>query len=113
MSPAFTSIPAAAFLPAASLYVAAAKQAGVPLTDLLGGFNADPLKALVRDGALAGAAGYGAGADGRPGRLDRAECAAHDRGRGLDSRRTTTPAPSAVCRRRLRGRPPGSTICGS
>ena len=42
----------AAFLPTAALYVAAAKQAGVPLGDLLGGFNADPLKALVRDGHL-------------------------------------------------------------
>ena len=42
----------AAFLPAASLYVAAAKQAGVPLPKLLGGFNADPLKVLARDGRL-------------------------------------------------------------
>ncbi len=42
----------AAFLPAASLYIAAANQGGIPLTDLLGGFNADPLKALVRDGHL-------------------------------------------------------------
>jgi methylmalonyl-CoA mutase len=44
--------PGAAFLPLASLYVVAAKNAGVPVGDLLGGFNADPLKALVRDGAL-------------------------------------------------------------
>jgi len=42
----------AAFLPVAGLYVAAAKQAGVPPGDLLGGFNADPLKTLVRDGHL-------------------------------------------------------------
>ena len=32
----------------------------------------------------AGAAGHGAAADGRPGRLDRAKRAPHDRGRGLD-----------------------------
>ncbi len=44
--------PGAAFLPVASLYVAAAKQAGVPLTELRGGFNADPLKVLARDGGL-------------------------------------------------------------
>ena len=44
--------PGAAFLPLASLYVVAAKNAAVPVGDLLGGFNADPLKALVRDGAL-------------------------------------------------------------
>jgi methylmalonyl-CoA mutase len=44
--------PGAAFLPVASLYVAYAKQAGVPLSELRGGFNADPLKALVRDGSL-------------------------------------------------------------
>lgn len=42
----------AAFLPAASLYVAAAKKSGVPLSRLLGGFNADPLKVLMSDGAL-------------------------------------------------------------
>jgi methylmalonyl-CoA mutase len=42
----------AAFLPAAGLYVAAAQQAGVSLDDLLGGFNADPLKTLAREGAL-------------------------------------------------------------
>jgi len=42
----------AAFLPAASLYIAFAQQAGVPLNALRGGFNADPLKALVRDGYL-------------------------------------------------------------
>ena len=42
----------AAFLPAASLYIAFAKQTGVPLNELRGGFNADPLKALVRDGNL-------------------------------------------------------------
>ena len=43
----------AAFIPAASLYVAAARHAGVPLTKLLGGFNADPLRVLARDGHLA------------------------------------------------------------
>ncbi len=42
----------ASFIPAASLYVAAARQAGVPLTELLGGFSADPLRALARDGHL-------------------------------------------------------------
>jgi len=42
----------AAFLPAASLYVAAAKKAGVPLAELRGGFNADPLRVLTRDGQL-------------------------------------------------------------
>ena len=42
----------AGFLPVAAFYVAAAKHAGVPLSDLRGGFNADPLKALVRDGHL-------------------------------------------------------------
>jgi methylmalonyl-CoA mutase len=42
----------AAFLPVASLYIVAAKQSGVPLGELLGSFNADPLKALVRDGSL-------------------------------------------------------------
>ncbi len=42
----------AAFLPAASLYIAFARQAGVPPGELRGGFNADPLKVLVRDGAL-------------------------------------------------------------
>ena len=42
----------AAFLPAASLYIAFAKQSGVPLNELRGGFNADPLKALARDGYL-------------------------------------------------------------
>jgi methylmalonyl-CoA mutase N-terminal domain/subunit len=42
----------AAFLPAASLYIAFAKQSGVPLNELRGGFNADPLKALARDGNL-------------------------------------------------------------
>jgi methylmalonyl-CoA mutase len=42
----------AAFLPVASLYVAAAKQAGAQLNQLRGSFNADPLKALVRDGSL-------------------------------------------------------------
>ncbi|MEA2738051.1 MAG: methylmalonyl-CoA mutase [Acetobacteraceae bacterium] len=41
-----------AFLPAASLYVALAKKSGVPLNQLRGGFNADPLKVLVRDGHL-------------------------------------------------------------
>jgi methylmalonyl-CoA mutase len=44
----------AAFLPAASLYVAAARQAGTPLADLSGGFGADPLRALARDGRLPG-----------------------------------------------------------
>jgi methylmalonyl-CoA mutase len=44
--------PGAAFLPAAGLYVAAARQAGVKPGDLRGGFNADPLKALARDGYL-------------------------------------------------------------
>jgi methylmalonyl-CoA mutase len=42
----------AAFLPAASLFVAFAKHAGVPLNELRGGFNADPLKALLCDGYL-------------------------------------------------------------
>jgi methylmalonyl-CoA mutase len=42
----------ASFLPVASLYIAFAKQTGVPLNELRGGFNADPLKALVRDGHL-------------------------------------------------------------
>ena len=42
----------AAFIPAASLYVAAARKAGVPLAKLLGGFNADPLRVLARDGHL-------------------------------------------------------------
>jgi methylmalonyl-CoA mutase len=42
----------AAFLPVASLYVALAKEKGVPLSELRGGFNADPLKALARDGYL-------------------------------------------------------------
>jgi methylmalonyl-CoA mutase len=41
-----------AFLPIASLYVAAARNAGVKLGDLRGGFNADPLKVLMRDGTL-------------------------------------------------------------
>ena len=41
-----------AFLPAASLYVAAAKKAGVKLSELSGGFNADPLRVLMQDGAL-------------------------------------------------------------
>jgi len=41
-----------AFLPAASLYVAAAKKAGVKLSELRGGFNADPLSVLMRDGTL-------------------------------------------------------------
>jgi methylmalonyl-CoA mutase len=44
--------PGAAFLPMASLYVAAAKRSDVPAKDMLGGFNADPLKVLVRDGNL-------------------------------------------------------------
>jgi methylmalonyl-CoA mutase len=41
-----------AFLPVASLYVAVARNAGVRLSELRGGFNADPLKALMRDGTL-------------------------------------------------------------
>jgi len=41
-----------AFLPAASLYVAAARKAGVKLSELRGGFDADPLSVLMRDGAL-------------------------------------------------------------
>ena len=40
------------FLPMAALYVAAAGKSGVAPPDLLGGFNADPLRALMRDGAL-------------------------------------------------------------
>lgn len=44
--------PGGAFLPAASQYVAAAARSGVTPADLLGGFNADPLKVLMRDGAL-------------------------------------------------------------
>ncbi len=42
----------AGFLPAASLYIASARQSGVPLNELRGGFNADPLKALASDGHL-------------------------------------------------------------
>jgi methylmalonyl-CoA mutase len=42
----------AAFLPAASLYVAHANRIGLPLSELRGGFNADPLKALAREGGL-------------------------------------------------------------
>ena len=75
--------PGAAFLPVASLYVAAAKQAGVPLTELLGGFNADPLKVLARDGASADAARHGIAADGGSGGVDGEEYAAHDLGGGL------------------------------
>ena len=41
-----------AFLPAAALYVTAARQAGVELDRLLGSFDADPLGALVREGSL-------------------------------------------------------------
>ena len=41
-----------AFLPAAALYVAAARQAGVEPGRLLGSFNADPLGTLVHEGAL-------------------------------------------------------------
>jgi methylmalonyl-CoA mutase len=44
--------PGGAFLPVASLYVAAARNAGVALSELRGGFNADPLKVLMRDGTL-------------------------------------------------------------
>ncbi len=44
--------PGGAFLPIASQYVAAAARSGVRPADLLGGFNADPLKVLMRDGAL-------------------------------------------------------------
>ncbi len=40
------------FLPTAGLYIAAAGKTGVKLQDLIGGFNADPLKALARDGTL-------------------------------------------------------------
>ena len=39
----FHFVAGGAFLPAASLYVAAAKKAGVKLSELRGGFNADPL----------------------------------------------------------------------
>lgn len=42
----------AAFLSVAALYVALGTQKGVPLSELRGGFNADPLKALARDGYL-------------------------------------------------------------
>jgi methylmalonyl-CoA mutase len=44
--------PGGAFLPVASLYVAAAKQSGVAPNEMRGGFNADPLKVLARDGGL-------------------------------------------------------------
>jgi len=44
--------PGSAFLPAAALYVAHARRAGIPLDRLRGGFVADPLKALMRDGSL-------------------------------------------------------------
>ncbi|MBV8093027.1 MAG: acyl-CoA mutase large subunit family protein [Acetobacteraceae bacterium] len=42
----------ASFLPASSLYVVAAKRAGIPVSALLGSFNADPLRVLARDGNL-------------------------------------------------------------
>jgi methylmalonyl-CoA mutase len=44
--------PGGAFLPLAAAYVAAARRGGVQPSDLLGGFNADPLRVLMRDGAL-------------------------------------------------------------
>jgi methylmalonyl-CoA mutase len=44
--------PGAAFLPAAALHVAAAEAGGVAAETLLGGFGADPLGALMRQGAL-------------------------------------------------------------
>ncbi len=44
--------PGGAFLAVAGAYVAAARRGGVQSADLLGGFNADPLKVLMRDGAL-------------------------------------------------------------
>jgi methylmalonyl-CoA mutase len=44
--------PGGAFLPLAAAYVAAARRSGVEPGDLLGGFNADPLRVLMRDGAL-------------------------------------------------------------
>ena len=48
----FHFVAGGAFLPAASLYVAAAKKAGVKLSELRGGFNADPLSVLMHDGTL-------------------------------------------------------------
>jgi methylmalonyl-CoA mutase len=42
-----------AFLPAAALYVAAARQRGIAPDQLLGSFNADPLGALLHEGELA------------------------------------------------------------
>jgi methylmalonyl-CoA mutase len=44
--------PGGAFLPMAAAYVAAARRSGVEPADLLGGFNADPLRVLMRDGHL-------------------------------------------------------------
>ena len=41
-----------AFLPAAALHIAAAQQAGIEPQRMLGGFNADPLGVLMRDGSL-------------------------------------------------------------
>jgi len=41
-----------AFLPAAALYVTSARRAGIEPSALLGGFNADPLGALMSEGAL-------------------------------------------------------------
>jgi len=41
-----------AFLPAAALYVISARLAGIAPDRLLGGFNADPLRALMREGSL-------------------------------------------------------------
>ena len=40
------------FLPAAALYVASARQAGIDPHRLLGGFNADPLGTLMHEGSL-------------------------------------------------------------
>ena len=101
----------AAFLPAASLYVAAAKQAGVPLTELLGGFNADPLRVLARDGHLPVPLDTALQQMADLAAWTAAESAAHDRGRGLHRRRITTPArrPSPMSPSRW---PPGSTTCG-
>src|SRR5271166_5399219 len=42
----------AAFLPAAALHVTSARLAGIEPDHLVGGFNADPLGALMRDGSL-------------------------------------------------------------
>jgi len=42
----------AAFLPAAALHVTSARLAGIESDRLVGGFNADPLGALMQDGSL-------------------------------------------------------------